>query len=198
MVHYRHRRYWGVAPPMLAAALAGGLVYAMWGEPWEEWVAVWPMALFALALWGWYWFLVGRYISRRVEVADDGLWIDGEWQVGAGDIVAVGLAQDPLGSAHLRRVDGGSYWLQRSWVRVIEVEGLGKVAVPRSRDYARGSGWHAVLVVSKRAHGRGHAADYRKGWLVGTYRDRSLVEAIQRVSPEARFIETEPALGRPA
>lgn len=210
MVHYRHKRFWGVTPPLLGSALGGGLVAALWGDPWEEWVAVWPMALFVLALFGWYWFVVGRHINRRVEVADDGLWIDGEWQVGAADIIAVGLAQDYRVSSYLARLDdagidspglaywmGKGAWVQRNWLRLVEAEGVGKVAVPRSRDLNRGSGWHGVLVVSKRSHGRGRGADYRKGWLIGTFRAPHLVEAIHRIAPEAQFIDDVRVAERP-
>lgn len=210
MVHYRHRRYWGVLPLILAAVLVGGMVYAMWGEPWEEWVAVWPVTLFFVALYGWYWFMVGRHINRRVAVADDGLWIDGEWQVGAADIIAVGLAQDYAVSSYLLRLDddgvksrglaywtGKGAWVQRNWLRLVEVEGVGKVAVSRARDLNRGSGWHGVLVVSKRSHGTGRGADYRKAWLIGTFRDRSLVEALFRIAPQARLIENQRIADRP-
>lgn len=209
MVHFRQHRFWGVTPPMLAAALGGGLVYAMWGEPWEEWVAIWPMGLFVLALFGWYWFMVGRRISRRVEVADDGLWIDGERQVGAADIIAMGLTQDFISGFYLARLDddgvnsrglgywlGKGAWVQRHWLRLIEAEGIGKIAVSRSRDLNRGSGWPGVLVVSKRPHGPGRGTEYRKGWLIGTFRGEQLIEALHRIAPEAEFIEKQRVLDR--
>lgn len=208
MVHFRQAGYWGILPVLVVAGLVVvAPVLALWDAPLQTWIDAWPVHLLMLSVASWYWFIVGRHLNREVVLDDRGLWIDGDFQVGRRDIIGIGTLQDPASALHLRRLDdaghedgrrslsywfGAAAWRQRVWTRVLRVEGIGKVAVPRSRDLARGSGWTSVLLVSRRSHGPGRLADYREGWLIGTFRDEELVRAVLAGAPEAQLYEGVP------
>lgn len=197
MVHFRQRRYWGPLPIMLIGGLLGVTVYAEWGRSPAQWLEFWPAHVLTLLIIGWYWLLVVRYTSREVVVDDEGLWIDGERQAKPADLVAVVRVGDPSTAMHLKRLDddargsgllaywfGRRAWLNRSWTRVMEVEGYGRVAVPRERDLARATGWDGVLVVSRRK-----VRGYRQGWLIGTYREARLLAALSAIAPDIEQVQ---------
>lgn len=205
MVHFRQRWFWGPIPILVVGGMLGTSVVANWGESLEGWLRYWPADVFVLLMVAWYWALVVRYSSRHVVVDDDGLWIDGELQARPEDVVAVALVQDPASALHLKRLDaradssrpmkywfGRDAWFHRTWNRVLEVEGFGRVAVPRSNDLARATGWHAVLVVSRRHHEHGRLRAYRQGWLIGTYREKRLGAALFTIAPAAEFVDHAP------
>ena len=197
MVHFRQRRYWGPTPIMLVGGLLGVTVHGEWGRPPAQWLEFWPVHVFTLVIIAWYWLLVVRHTSREVVVDEEGLWIDGVWQVGPQDLVAVTRVGDPRSALHLKRLDddargsgplsywfGAKAWRSRSWTRVLEVDGLGRVAVPRANDLARATGWDGLLVVSRRS-----VRGYRQGWLLGTYREARLLAALSAIAPHIERVE---------
>lgn len=198
MTYYEHERLWAPATVVMTAALVGpGLVIITEGM--SEFLFIWPAHLFGITVSSLLHVLIGRHVNRHVRVDEEGLWVDGELVVAAGDIVAVGVAGDPI-AGHLHLVGGSqlprprnhptpsrSSLLQHSWARVVEAPGIDTVGVvTRARDLARGSWLDGVTVVTKRWYERG----LREAWIIASYRPARLGEALSKAAPDAHLIST--------